>query len=378
MLSAATKVIEDSGVSSFSVVTGPASAVNNQVALFNGTTGKAITNGAAAIGTLGALTLANTTASSSVSTGALICPGGAGIAGKVFIDGNTVIGPTQTIVSELKLTLRGTNADGALGPHIAAYTSTDQYPVYTQVNWSHDNIAMVFDAYRGAADWRSSHSGSNFSIHKVANQLTFNYAAGVAQSSTVGFTTAGFVDTSGTLQWNKPIKTADTTASTSSSTGAITCVGGLGVSGAAFVGGAIKTNSTTVTTSPTTGSLIASGGLGVAGSAQIGGDAFVRGNIQSTDNGGVSEKTLTLIYGTGAVATISAYQQGVGNRDIQFGCNNLGLNGMSAGGGASVVFVANAGAVPSSNPVGGGILYVQAGALKYRGSSGTVTTIAAA
>ena len=31
---------------------------------------------------------------------------------------------------------------------------------------------------------------------------------------------------------------------------------------------------------------------------------------------------------------------------------------------------------PSSNPTGGGYLYVEAGALKYRGSSGTVTTIA--
>lgn len=43
-----------------------------------------------------------------------------------------------------------------------------------------------------------------------------------------------------------------------------------------------------------------------------------------------------------------------------------------------VVFVANAGTVPSANPTGGGYLYVDAGALKYRGSSGTVTTIAAA
>jgi hypothetical protein len=33
---------------------------------------------------------------------------------------------------------------------------------------------------------------------------------------------------------------------------------------------------------------------------------------------------------------------------------------------------------PNSNPSGGGILYVDAGALKYRGSSGTVTTIAPA
>lgn len=42
------------------------------------------------------------------------------------------------------------------------------------------------------------------------------------------------------------------------------------------------------------------------------------------------------------------------------------------------LLIPNASTVPASNPVGGGYLYVQAGALKYRGSSGTVTTIALA
>jgi hypothetical protein len=54
---------------------------------------------------------------------------------------------------------------------------------------------------------------------------------------------------------------------------------------------------------------------------------------------------------------------------------NLGLGGTSFGSGVTVFFLANATA-PTSNPSGGGILYVEAGALKYRGSSGTVTTIA--
>lgn len=43
-----------------------------------------------------------------------------------------------------------------------------------------------------------------------------------------------------------------------------------------------------------------------------------------------------------------------------------------------VAFIANAAAVPTANPVGGGVLYVDAGALKYRGPSGTVTPLAAA
>jgi hypothetical protein len=55
---------------------------------------------------------------------------------------------------------------------------------------------------------------------------------------------------------------------------------------------------------------------------------------------------------------------------------DIGFNGMSRGGGEGIFFIANRIVAPSTNPTGGGILYVEAGALKYRGSSGTVTTIA--
>jgi hypothetical protein len=64
---------------------------------------------------------------------------------------------------------------------------------------------------------------------------------------------------------------------------------------------------------------------------------------------------------------------------INFGSSrNVGLFAASGsfGGGGGVLSIANAGTVPTSNPSGGGILYVEAGALKFRGSSGTITTIA--
>lgn len=56
---------------------------------------------------------------------------------------------------------------------------------------------------------------------------------------------------------------------------------------------------------------------------------------------------------------------------------NIGFNGSSFGGGEGAIFVGN-GTAPGSNPTGGGLLYVESGALKYRGSGGTVTTLAAA
>lgn len=50
----------------------------------------------------------------------------------------------------------------------------------------------------------------------------------------------------------------------------------------------------------------------------------------------------------------------------------------SYGGGQGVLFLANDTADPVANPTGGGVLFVSGGALKYRGSAGTITTIAPA
>jgi hypothetical protein len=58
---------------------------------------------------------------------------------------------------------------------------------------------------------------------------------------------------------------------------------------------------------------------------------------------------------------------------------NIGFRTTSQfGAGRGVVAIANAAAAPSVNPANGGILYVEDGALKYRGSNGTVTVIASA
>ena len=54
---------------------------------------------------------------------------------------------------------------------------------------------------------------------------------------------------------------------------------------------------------------------------------------------------------------------------------NLLLGGTSDPGGSNVLYIANRGSVPGT-PSGGGVIYVEAGALKYKGSSGTVTTLA--
>ena len=58
---------------------------------------------------------------------------------------------------------------------------------------------------------------------------------------------------------------------------------------------------------------------------------------------------------------------------------NIGIRTKSQfGRGQGVIAIANAAVAPAGNPADGGILYVEDGALKYRGSSGTVTVLAPA
>ena len=58
---------------------------------------------------------------------------------------------------------------------------------------------------------------------------------------------------------------------------------------------------------------------------------------------------------------------------------SLGIGTTSQfGSGVKVIGIANATTPPSTNPTGGGVLYCEGGAFKYRGSSGTITTIAPA
>lgn len=67
-------------------------------------------------------------------------------------------------------------------------------------------------------------------------------------------------------------------------------------------------------------------------------------------------------------------------RATAFITTNLQMGATSAdvGGGSGVISIKNASTLPTTNPTAGGILYVEGGALKFRGSSGTVTTIAPA
>ena len=100
---------------------------------------------------------------------------------------------------------------------------------------------------------------------------------------------------------------------------------------------------------------------------------------------GDNASQFTTQYGNISAASIGAIQRGLLQIESQGGDKFFGepmLNiedfMQTDGSGKGVVNIFNAPTAPTTNPTGGGILYVVAGALTWRGSSGTVTTIAVA
>jgi hypothetical protein len=87
----------------------------------------------------------------------------------------------------------------------------------------------------------------------------------------------------------------------------------------------------------------------------------------------LGNETLTIVNAPSG-GTVS-FRIGNGERAAVNG-SGLSLGGMTFGTSAAEVFAMANATAPTTSPAGGGQLYVEAGALKYRGSSGTVTTIA--
>ncbi len=90
--------------------------------------------------------------------------------------------------------------------------------------------------------------------------------------------------------------------------------------------------------------------------------------IGCTMDSGIEDGSYQFALGSGAYKLL---QGEINNWNL-----GIGLYGSGFGGGKGVIKIGDVDTLPTSNPNGGGYLYVQSGALKYRGSSGTITTIA--
>ena len=108
---------------------------------------------------------------------------------------------------------------------------------------------------------------------------------------------------------------------------------------------------------------------GADGQVQFNAKGFFAGNANWT----WTDATYTMTFGSSTTVKIGVntvfYMDTAKN--IGFGVTGFGTSA------ANVVGIAN-GTAPTTSPAGMGQLYVEAGALKYRGSGGTITTVAAA
>jgi hypothetical protein len=145
-------------------------------------------------------------------------------------------------------------------------------------------------------------------------------------------------------------------------------------------------------TSTTAAALVVSGGVGIAKQLRVGQSGTFTGNVitaalesgsyfESATNatasssfnfvgyaGGTTQFRDTKFY-NGKTALVAMFDGA--NKNIGFGISGWGASA------AGVIGIAN-GTAPSTSPASMGQLYVEAGALKYRGSSGTVTTLGVA
>jgi hypothetical protein len=72
------------------------------------------------------------------------------------------------------------------GPHIAVYTSADTtYPIFQQLNWAHNNIGQLYDAYYNGTAYYSSSTTSNYLIYKYNDIFQINYNNGATKGSAI-------------------------------------------------------------------------------------------------------------------------------------------------------------------------------------------------
>lgn len=219
------------------------------------------------------------------------------------------------------------------------------------------------DLLRAPGGARIPAAGNYFIAPGITATYTADFNAGAANVTPV-IVKGASGQTADLQQWQN---------SASSVLVGITPAGNLNVTQQVRVGGTSSLGQLSVTS-------LSAGNIG----AVIRGAASQSANLQEWQSSAGTILGLVSSTGAGSFAGLSITNGNIGNGTVNNIVLSTGSNRSvtlasgtpSLGGGTNVVFIGNAGTLPTSNPSGGGILYVDAGALKYRGSSGTVTTIA--
>lgn len=372
-------------------VTKQSTVTATQTTVSGGTTGLT-----PATATAGAVTLAGRLAIANGGTNATTVPtagavpygtgtayafSAAGTAGQV-LQSNGAGAPTWTTVT-------GTGTVTSVAATVPAFLSVTGSPITTT-----GTLAIAFSGTAIPV----ANGGTNAT---TASLTSFNNITGYTASGATGTTSTNLVF-SASPTFTGTLAAAAITASTT-----------LGVTGvSSLLGGAVVNSATTnftqkfqsisstgqsnaiffKTVANTTGPDITIAKSRNASSNPTAYDAVINGDTLGAINFGgtdgsqiVTAGSISAVVdntvGAGTVPTALSFSTGsIGPSPRLYisSAGNIGINNLSFGTSAVGVIAIGNGAAPSTSIANVGQLYVEAGALKYRGSSGTVTTIAAA
>jgi len=88
-------------------------------------------------------------------------------------------------VGHCKVAIDGTNASATAAPAVQFTTDSDDYPLILVHPYTHDNIAMYWDAYQSSGTDKSSDAGSNFQLWKYNDQFNIRCQNGVTAGNTI-------------------------------------------------------------------------------------------------------------------------------------------------------------------------------------------------
>ena len=92
--------------------------------------------------------------------------------GQAHVGNNGAGGSTSFLKGPFKFAVSGTDQSLTNGPHIEYFTYTDNYPLFQQLNWTHDNIPVCFDMYYDG-QFRNSSSSAGWCIYKIGGGISF-------------------------------------------------------------------------------------------------------------------------------------------------------------------------------------------------------------